>query len=754
MPQRASGPKLISKFQYQSILAKTSVLLFLFTAFVIGSFYYLFSSMAIERYKEESRYHQHMVMTRTGNAMDTALFQAARVMEKQFADQSITGLLISPNRSDNLRLTNVMSALSGMVAGEPLMKQAYLYSFGSDVIYSSDGSIQSIMQSKDRKMIISCFSSRNISTLEVDGAHAGLMVKDSRLFLFFKYPNQLPMGALIVELDADELYRTAADPDSLGPYRLSVFEQNLLPLFGGQTPYPADTLGRPGAGFRSTEQADATIYTYVSEKTGFTFLSVTNTADIVPPFRSILQSASPFLAVFVVIIILFALYLIRANYKPIQDVIYSMVADGKRARRSTGNEVDFIRDTYRSSEETVERLSGLLSAVAPAVTERVFTTLLAGASSREDILTALQSIGSAFHPDAKYLALVMVQADASESLGDVEAEINMAWFSDLWYQYWEEKAPAYFLRMDGGLCAGILSFRADVANALVKRQVERFHETAASRSGEQRYRWLIGVGQLHVGIMELRKSYLEAREELNRLLYYRRERDSAESEPNDDLQTSLPYYTGRLRQLIGFALEGRAEDFHAGLSILHEAACQNPQPEALQRIYQSLYNVLAEEMIKYHIEPALSPNLREKDTAEMEAVIMAFCHSALEQLLSAGQRGNNKYTESARKYIADHYYLNSLSLEQVSRHVGISSPYLSKIFAESTGAGFLDYLNQYRIDKAKQLLSATDLTVSEIGYKVGFQSHQSFTRVFKRYMGQTPSGYREGNRMLQNRATT
>ena len=58
------------------------------------------------------------------------------------------------------------------------------------------------------------------------------------------------------------------------------------------------------------------------------------------------------------------------------------------------------------------------------------------------------------------------------------------------------------------------------------------------------------------------------------------------------------------------------------------------------------------------------------------------------------------------------------------------------------GGGFTDYLNQYRIAKAKPLLEKNELTISEVGEQVGFNSAQSFIRVFKKYEGETPGQYR------------
>lgn len=59
------------------------------------------------------------------------------------------------------------------------------------------------------------------------------------------------------------------------------------------------------------------------------------------------------------------------------------------------------------------------------------------------------------------------------------------------------------------------------------------------------------------------------------------------------------------------------------------------------------------------------------------------------------------------------------------------------------GINFLDYLNRHRIEKSRQLLQMTDMTVEEIGFRTGFSSAKNFIRVFKKYMEISPGAYRE-----------
>ena len=72
--------------------------------------------------------------------------------------------------------------------------------------------------------------------------------------------------------------------------------------------------------------------------------------------------------------------------------------------------------------------------------------------------------------------------------------------------------------------------------------------------------------------------------------------------------------------------------------------------------------------------------------------------------------------------------------------------YLSSLFAEVTGQNFSGYLNEFRIEQAKLLLRTTGRTITEVGYKCGFNSVQSFSRSFKKFTQMTPNGYRESQK--------
>lgn len=101
----------------------------------------------------------------------------------------------------------------------------------------------------------------------------------------------------------------------------------------------------------------------------------------------------------------------------------------------------------------------------------------------------------------------------------------------------------------------------------------------------------------------------------------------------------------------------------------------------------------------------------------------------------------NRFVKEAQEYIAEHYAEN-ISLADVAEKVGISSGYLSTMFTQNLNTGFVDYLNQIRIERSCSYLEQGYLKTYEIVYKVGFRDEKYFSKVFKKIKGMSPKAYK------------
>ncbi len=103
-------------------------------------------------------------------------------------------------------------------------------------------------------------------------------------------------------------------------------------------------------------------------------------------------------------------------------------------------------------------------------------------------------------------------------------------------------------------------------------------------------------------------------------------------------------------------------------------------------------------------------------------------------------------------YIHAHY-LDTLTLQQVADRVHVSKNYLSILFKKSTGHNFIDYVITLRVQKARELLSLTDLKVYEVAERSGFHDVKYFGKLFKKMTGYSPLEYRDQRRDLNKDGT-
>lgn len=101
--------------------------------------------------------------------------------------------------------------------------------------------------------------------------------------------------------------------------------------------------------------------------------------------------------------------------------------------------------------------------------------------------------------------------------------------------------------------------------------------------------------------------------------------------------------------------------------------------------------------------------------------------------------------ESVKKYLESNF-MKKLSINQVAKHFFISSGHLAHIFKKELNVSFGNYLTFLRITKAREMLTDTSLSVSEISFLCGFGSISQFNRAFRKHLDCSPGEYRAENR--------
>ena len=144
----------------------------------------------------------------------------------------------------------------------------------------------------------------------------------------------------------------------------------------------------------------------------------------------------------------------------------------------------------------------------------------------------------------------------------------------------------------------------------------------------------------------------------------------------------------------------------------------------------------AQELI-LSVEEALNLFARSGGSTERP---LAIAHDTADEEDPAAQR-MGLVRENIERYIRKHY-TSELSMQDVAKAMNYSEAYFCKLFKQCFRINFSAWLNEFRVEKAKEMLLQTRLSIREISLACGYTDANYFARVFKRITGKTPSEYR------------
>lgn len=171
-----------------------------------------------------------------------------------------------------------------------------------------------------------------------------------------------------------------------------------------------------------------------------------------------------------------------------------------------------------------------------------------------------------------------------------------------------------------------------------------------------------------------------------------------------------------------------------------------------------MYNMIRTKNNTFHINPpsqVIDPFIRLLDIDYDDSVASAvkasmIIHNILSAIYEASlniMRSKalipiqDTHVNTAINYIINNYK-SDLSIDAICTHIGFTKYYFCRIFKEITGDTIHQFVNKYRVNCAKDLLSYSTLTVTAVGESVGFRNLGTFIRVFKSVTGMTPEEYR------------
>ncbi len=159
-------------------------------------------------------------------------------------------------------------------------------------------------------------------------------------------------------------------------------------------------------------------------------------------------------------------------------------------------------------------------------------------------------------------------------------------------------------------------------------------------------------------------------------------------------------------------------------------------------VYKVLDDMYANDADKYEKFGRICSNISKNDhVEECFEILREICMSLCEDI--SRQTNHDDLKTKALKYISENYMDKNMSLDMLAEHTGFKYNYFSRLFKEAVGSTFIDYLITFRLEKAREMLDATNLSVEQIAQQTGFNDSNALIKTFKKYYTITPGQYKK-----------
>ncbi|MDO5423041.1 MAG: helix-turn-helix domain-containing protein [Eubacteriales bacterium] len=208
--------------------------------------------------------------------------------------------------------------------------------------------------------------------------------------------------------------------------------------------------------------------------------------------------------------------------------------------------------------------------------------------------------------------------------------------------------------------------------------------------------------------------------------------------------------------LIGLLLQGDTEEALRWISELWEKTLAQPNIslDIIRLLLNNLSNLLFEAARRIPAEADPNHTLCDEiitidklpTTSRRYQAILSYTEKICVQLNEQRQKSAITLSQKIAAYLQENYTNPSMSLKMTADAFSLSEPYLSQFFSKQMGIHFSVYIEDLRLNRAKEYLQDTGKTINEIAELVGYNSSSVFRNAFKRRFGVSPVQYRNDQR--------
>jgi AraC-like DNA-binding protein len=486
------------------------------------------------------------------------------------------------------------------------------------------------------------------------------------------------------------------------------------------------------------------------QENGWTYVSALPKSVVLAKINDMKLLASILMIVIIILGFGVSYLLTRKQYRPIQQIVRYLSRGNLKLHM---NEMAYIYNEVAGLAQEGNALKSTLSRFQPIVRTEFINRLIRGQEGNHVTPEYLQSLNLSF--PHRYFGVVIL--DIEDCNGFIKEDTAQEWAL---IRFVMMNVVTEMLEGDGVVFElernrMIIILNSAEAHAKDKDgRSERFRRMKEFL--EQRFRTVVTIARsgMHLGIEQVARSFGEATMAMDykmmmgagSILDYLDVQQLEHSHYQYPLVTEL--------QLMNFAKVGDYGNIERLLSQIREAnfTTSSLSPEMSRNLYIDLCSTIIKLMGSLHLNEIelfgvkLDPT---KSAEQWTSVDQMFNHVRMlyqqicDKVTESRPGAGEQLYEGIIQYIQLHFHKNALSLTSIADQFQINPTYLSSFFKKQSGENVSNYINNLRMERAKQLLRDTTLTVNEIALSVGYANHIGFIRAFRKHEGITPGQYRE-----------
>ena len=436
-------------------------------------------------------------------------------------------------------------------------------------------------------------------------------------------------------------------------------------------------------------------------------------------------------------ILYFLCYLLKLFIiEPVRSLATKIGYSGKNIKQ----EVKFIEQKIEEITLENKNLEYTISDMKVYQNRKKIKDFLLGLNNLESIQDIISNIPVLNLKNYRVLILEILDVEVTDNIYD-KIKISKEFVS----KYFEEEVIYEIVDIDYKSIAIILE------DKLSEEELEEVMICLANHC-ERNFKltFSIAITKEYAKLNEMPRAYKEAKKILDYKFVFKQKRVIFLKDL-DETQTKKYYYPIEIEaKLITKTLNANEIGIKRILDeIFDESNTADIDKKHLKEFSGLLYNSLGRILIQLkEMNPDIDPKifsseeiLRANDLKELrekfEEKILDVCKIAKEK----DEDDNSDIKNKIEKYLEDNYHID-ISLDNLADYLGHSFKYTSILFKKVMGDNFKNYLNIYRIEKAKEIMAENkDIKIKDLAERIGYNSSNTFIRIFRKYEGVSPGKY-------------